>query len=281
MPELIGQIDGPSGNVYTIGGLLGQNEVYDTYKCTLPDGRICFAKVAAMNAMNGRLDREVYILNQIAEHTVRIEASYAEKFPGSAPLNYHICFPKAEETFLFVDKAGKRRVSIVSLFELTENITDLAPMAYIGSRENTRVDPKTSAWMLGKMLKVLVFTHSIGLSLGSLSGEKILLQRDNHLVALLDLTNAVFTGDERLDEESARIEIMQLAQAVFDVLGGNFALGTIPEDKQLPDDRYAAFLKSLADGKETSAKNAHMMHYSLIEEMWGIKYHPYTAYEIK
>lgn len=281
MPELIGQIDGPSGNVYTIGGLLGQNEVYDTYKCTLSDGRICFAKVAASSAMNGRLDREAYILAQVAEHAARVEASYAEKFPGSGPLNYHICFPEVEETFLFADKEGKRRVNIVSFFELTEHITDLAPMAYIGSRELTRVDPKTSAWMIGKMLKLLVFTHSIGLSLGNLSGEKILLQRDNHLVALLDFTSAVFTSDDRLDEELARAEIMQLAQAVFDVLGGDFALGTIPEDEQMPDDRYAVFLKSLADGKETSAKNAHKMHYSLIEEMWGKKYHPYTAYDLK
>ncbi len=279
MSKVIEKITSPAGTSYVVSDILGENDVYTTYKCILSDERVCFMKIAKSPACNGLLDREAYVLRSLASEAARIEEIYAEKNSGKPPLNYHICFPKLEETFVAV-KQGGLRVNVVSFFELTDSITDLAPMAYITTREKMRVDPKTSAWMLGKMLKFLRFTHNMGISIGKLSGENILLQRANHLVAVYDWTDAVLVGETPLDEDSAREEIMQLAHAIFAVLGGDPITGTIPDDKQLPDSRFAEFLKHLADGKDCSAKNAHVAFYELIENMWGIKYHPYTDYEL-
>ena len=278
MTEIIEQITSPTGATYVIGSVLGENEIYTTYKCTLPDKRICFLKMARSVACNGLLDREAYVLQSLKNEATRIEESYAEEKPDNPPLNYHICFPKLEETFL-AEKQGGLRMNVLSFFELTDSITDLAPMAYISSREEMRVDPKTSAWMLGKTLKFLRFTQSVGISIGKLSGEKILLQRENHLIGIYDWTNAVMT-EAPLDEDSAREEIVGIAQAAILALGGNPITGILPESEQLSDSRFATFLKQLADGKECSAKNAHITFYELIESMWGKKYHPYTAYEL-
>jgi len=161
-----------------------------------------------------------------------------------------------------------------------DGLSTLVPVGHITSRDCVRVDPKTSAWMLGKLLKLLVFLHSQNISLGPhVTGENILIERHEHYVIVFDLTGAVFHS-EGIPQEIAREEISQAAREVIYVLGGDPDMGVLPKDEQDADGRYANYVLGLARGGECDAKEAHAKFYELVRSLWPREYWPFTSHPL-
>jgi hypothetical protein len=162
---------------------------------------------------------------------------------------------------------------------IKEQVMELAPLERIASRENTRVDPRTSAWIMGKLLKLLTFTHDHGVT-STITGENILINKNEHFVALFDWSNSL-QREEPLSGHVAAGEIAAAAKEVIKALGGNPDTGELPQDDQLPDVRYEAFLWNLACEKQDNAHEAHQGFYRLVDELWPKGFHPYAAYPLE
>lgn len=272
-------ITSPAGNTYEVLKLIGKTDPFNLYECRLTDGRECILKIATTAAANDLLDREAFLLQTMREDAARLEAEYAEVKKGEMLLNYQFCFPGLVETFIDPDQ-GDRRINILSFFEISKKLSDLVPISHLMSRDHVRVDPKTSAWMLGKLLKLLVFTHSLGIRIPNLDGENIIINRDEHFVAVADWTQAA-QGEAPLSSAFAMREIEQVAEQVILALGGNLETGEIPPDKQLGDGRYEELLFRLSRGAYADAKTAHGEFYELVGTLWPRGFHPFTAYAVK
>ena len=275
--ETMDTIKSPKGQ-YRVGNILGETETFALYECFLSDDSVCILKIAKAISNNGPLDREAYILQLMREKAAVIEKEAARVEPGMREMGYQRFFPDLVESFIAVDQ-GNRRVNILSLIESGEKLSDLAPLEQLASREHVRVDPKTSVWILGKLLKMLDFAHFQGITV-ELDGENILINRERHLVTIFDWSGSTIIDGE-VPSCDARMEISRAAKEVILALGGNPETGEIPKDSQLKDDGYERLLFSLVDGHETNAGTAHKKFYSFVRAEWPGKFHPFTAYALK
>jgi hypothetical protein len=279
-------ITSPSGQIYTVmvEKPLGATDTFNLYQCILPDTRVCILKIASSIEHNGLLDREAYLLQTMQDEAASLEKEYVSKKKGDKMLNYQLLFPKLIESFIDPGQ-DKRRINVLSLFENTDdegNITSIkleddVPLSHLESRERVYIDHRTSAWILGKLIKLLSFAHALGISLGEINSENIILNRDQHYVALFDWSNATMSSG-KVSPSVISEELSQLANEIIRAMGGNPETGKLLSDDEFPP--YADFLRSLSLGKETDAFTAHEKFYELIRALWPREFYPFTVNKI-
>jgi hypothetical protein len=279
------EITSPNGVKYSIKERPGRDDnrikatsCFNFYICTTPEHpeQELVLKIATEVEYNNLLGQEVSRLHFLRGQAVDLEKEYLHISKEKEPvLNYQLGFPKVVDSFVSETQGG-RRVAILG-FDIANELGNLVPVLHVTTRDRVRVDPKTSAWILGKFLKLLVFFQSQNISVGQVSGGNMLIERDQHYLAFFDLSDAVFYP-EGVPKEIFRNEISKIAQAVIVLLGGSGASGKIPCDDQLTDGRYEKILGRLAFGDYDDAAKAHEEFYQVMRALWGKKFHPYTTY---
>lgn len=265
----------PSGTSYEVHEtLLGGTDTFNLYECQPPDRTNAILKIAKTIAENGLLDREAYILQLLRDGAKSLEEEYAVATGGTnPPLNNHFFFPNLIETFTVSDQEN-RRVLLLQFPDISKKLSDLVPLSYI-TKDRLRVDPRTSAWILGKLLKLLVFTQQLGIAVGTISADNILINKKEHLVCLFDWSDAS-TQDTETPPEVTSKEISCITKEVLNILGV-LPDGSLPSDDQLIDKRYEDYLKRLSSGTEHDPDTAHQQFYELIRSLWPREYHPFTT----
>ncbi len=259
---------------YQVQNLVGENDRFRYFRVQNPESpdSELMLKIGVSTAQNGILDREAFLLGELTEAAAGLEAEYQRKFPGHNRLNYTICFPQVVETFVVPDQ-GSRRVVVLG-FQAVDRLIDLVPISFIRERDRSRVDMKTSVWILGKTLKFLDFVHSCDVGFGSLADhETTLIEKEHHLVTLLDWSQA----KRGFDAKSRREEVALAARNVWWLLGGDLATMTLPKDDPDYDSAYEAVLMSLTRGAFCDAREAHSAFYHTVESLWGRNFHPFTT----
>ena len=252
-----------------------RNRLAQSATCTVylvtdeADGSWYLLKVSTDIAGNGLLDREALVLKDIEAEVDRIRTT--EK-PGTTDggLHYEKCFPRLRESFLLTEQ-DNRRINIIEIPD-TDSIGDLVPIERWRTREKVRIDPKSSAWVMGRLLKVFTLTHPIGISVGKIDGGNILANAKMHRALFFDWTEAhqypLYVPPEKVGEE-----IAAAATQVFLALGGSVGKGTLPDSDQLTDARYATLLLQFMGGSERDPDKAAKRFYKLVREMWGKEFH--------
>jgi hypothetical protein len=262
--------------IYKIFDKVAEAEKYRLYLCFLRY-RQCLLQIANAKEFNGDLDRAAYLLGELKRRADELEAEYAKvKDDPIKTLSYDLQFPELVDSFI-PQQQGGRRVNILA-FRNVEDITFMVPIINITSRDCLRVDLRTSGWILGKLLKLLVLTQSEGISIGLISGNNILIEPDKHYVLIFDWLLSELHSD-KLTIEKRRQEISQVAQAVITLIGGNPVTGIIPNDGdesiECYDD-YTNYILRLARGNESNVQLAHEGLYKLMARFWH-GYHPFTV----
>lgn len=267
-------------DAYFVEALVGENECFRYYRASSDEqkDRDLMLKIGTTLEQNGVLDKEAFLLLLMTEEADRLEAEHARLHEGAEALNYQIGFPTVIESFI-AQEQGARRVLVLA-FEAADSLAELAPLSLIRARNCVRVDPKTSAWVMGKLLKIIAFAHGQGIKVRDLTGENILVVREpNHLVTVLNWSSSILRKSPLASHE-AREDIRAAACEVLMLLGGDPATGMLPEDEQLLGNGYAEFLTGLARGVYSNAYEAHSAFYHLVEAIWGRKFHPWTTYPL-
>ncbi len=265
---------------YLVGKLIGETDQFRIYQCELPGGGVGILKIAVSLAQNGLLDREAFILQTLREEAERCEEEYRKLNPDKV-LNYAIQFPNLVESFISPEQGG-RRINIMNFVNVSDYIGKLVPIEQVITRVRARVDPRTSAWIMGKILKLLSFAHGQGISVGRITAENILLECEEHYVAFFDWSQAMVHMENEVPAEVASKEISQAAKVVISLLGGNLDTGELPPDEQIKDDRYAQHLFALAQGEENDSFRAHGAFYDFIRNTLGWSgWHKFTDYSLE
>jgi hypothetical protein len=244
------------------------------------DGQWYMLKVSSDTASNGFLDREALVLRDIEAAVKRIRADEPDGFKGGA-FRFEKCFPRLQESFLFKEQ-GNRRINIIAVpaADLGDR-ADLMPLERYRTRRQLLIDPKTSTWLMGRLLKIFALTHPIGVSVGQINGGNILVRPGEkdlraHRALFFDWTKA-HQYEQVVPPEKVGEEIAQAATQVFIALGGNVGTGTLPASDQLVDNRYAELLVQFMSGRERDPDMARQRFYNLVRDMWDQEFHPFTT----
>ncbi|MFZ4648517.1 MAG: hypothetical protein ACOYMB_02640 [Patescibacteria group bacterium] len=272
------EIVGPSGQIYVVGKDFGGDGRYKLYSCHFGDHEVCILKIAKKIAFNGLLDREAFLLKEMHKAALTLEEFHQQNPENKYPLNCHFFFPELVETFISPEQ-GNSRISILNFGHIAKNLSDLSRMSSLTLEESIRVDPKTSSWILGRLLKLLTFTHDQHVLIGALNGDNILINREKHHVAILNWIDAKICSGE-VSKELAAEEIVAVVREVLISLGANQKTGELLPDKQLSDKQYQEIIQLLLAGKIKNAVEAHQKFYELIRSLWPSAFHKFTSYHI-
>lgn len=268
-------IESDSG-LYEIREQVADARQYRLYLCLQRQtGRRCLLQIAKTMENNGELDRAAFILKELKRRADELEAEYAGvKADSKDLLNYDLGFPELVDSFICRLQGG-RRINILA-FRNVEDVSDIVPLINITAKDRLRVELRTSVWIMGKLLKLLVFAHSENISVGLISGGNILIEPVQHYVLIFDWSAAQTHVNAILADIRCQ-EITQAAQAVITVLGGDLETDTFPNDGDENRDQYLSHLLRLARGSESNAERAHAKFYELIDSLWKREFHPFAT----
>ena len=263
---------------YAVLKQVGETELYRVYIVVdVADNQEYLLKIAPDVLGNGGLDREAFTLREIEKEIAQVDAKFKQKNNTEDGLGFQRCFPRLVESFL-VPEQGNRRVNVIAIYGVKQ-VTDLVPLEQWRTRERRRIDPKSSAWIMGRMLKIFTLTHPLGVSVGKIDGGNILVNPEAHHVVFFDWSLARH-HDGQVSATLAREEISAAATQVVLALGGNPKTGALPASEQLPDNRYADLLGTFVKRKVSSPFTAGQDFYGLLNELWKSEFHPFTTIPI-
>lgn len=263
-----------SSSSYSVGTLVGEMSNYRLYKCRKNnDERELLLQIPIDISGNGNIDRNAYFLNRLKIESDLIEEEYAKvKESTDDMLNYHFCFPELVDSFICSDQ-GNRVINVIA-FRGVQKVEDVFPTQKIISGDHY-IDYRTSAWIMGKILKLLVFTQSLKISVGMVDTGNILIVPNRHFVMIFDWSEAK-NYDGLIPSEVRSEEISLAAHVVIDLLGGDYITESFPKNLEEGCIPYSEYLFCLAKGGQKRAKKAHEQFYEIIEGLWGRKFHPFT-----
>jgi hypothetical protein len=248
-----------------LGEKVADTTAYRVYLCQeLGSGRTCLLQISAESTHNGGLDRAAYVLKELRKAADQLEELYATQSNGKK-LHYDRLFPVLVDSFTAASQGG-RRVNVLAFTDV-EAPTQMVPLSNLAEKDRLRVELPSSAWIMGRLLKLLVLVHDENISVGSLSGNNILLDVKQHFAVVFDWSSAT-THPSAVPASVRKEDIANAAKAVFGAIGGNPKSGAYICANN--DERsYYEFLWNLASRREASAQHAHEQFYELSDRLFG------------
>jgi hypothetical protein len=265
---------------YAVGVDIGGTDEFTLYDCPLPQGKAGVMKIAASPEYNGNLDREAYILQTLRNEALEIENRYKAEKGERESLGYQLMLPRLVESFVLPEEEGGLHVLILAVDEIVDDIRKLVPLERLHLHEHVRIDPKTSVWILGKLLKLLDFAHGFGVNV-VVNGENIVINPDKHIVLIFDWSGSTVRNHALSPGEDLAAEISAAAREVVLALGGDPETCELPPDKQLEGDWYQNLLQEISSGEIQSAEDAHGRFYDAVRSVWPKKFHPFTTHSLE
>jgi len=152
-------------DVYEVGKVVAENERYRLRLCTNSKGKELMLQVSMGPEHNGEVGRNAWMLTKLREAARVLEERFAKKGTDKR-LNYELGFSKIWDTFML---KGGRQVSIIGLRDIVK-VSSAIPVVKLW-KDSLRVDLRTSAWMMGKLLKTMTFAHDNRYQIGNVSSE--------------------------------------------------------------------------------------------------------------
>ena len=259
---------------YQVGGKpVAETDSYRVYVCEdVASGRRYLSQVATSVVKNGGLERAAYLLRELGSTAELFERENALVNPGRL-VSYDRLFPQLVEGFIADDQGG-RRVNILGFTEVDDPAL-LVPLSNLAVKDGLRVSLPSSAWVMGRLLKLLGFAHGEGIAVKALGGGNILLEPARHFALVFDWSAAT-TYQLEVPTAVRKDDIAGAAKTVLASIGANIETGTYPYSLD-KDQRYVDFLWRLANHREANAQRAHEQFYELVGELWGRKFRKFET----
>lgn len=256
---------------YDVSEQVAEAANYRLYICKdVASGQQALLQVATSVMQNGGLERAAFVLKQLKQTSDLFEVEFASR-GGQGLLSYERLFPQVHDSFIS-EAQGNRRCNVLTISEV-DDVHQLVPLSNVTTRNSLRVALPSSAWVMGRLLKLLTFVHGEGIAVRSLSSRNILLEPARHFVVVLDWSSAL-THPAEVPMTLRKDDIASAATAVFAAIGGNPNTGEFSYDG---DRRYVEFIWRLASRREGNAERAHEQFYELVSELWGRKFRPFET----
>ena len=271
------EVKSPTGRTYIVGIELGSNTRFKFYKCATESDTACVLKIARKTAFNGLLDREAFLLETLEQEALELEIEYG-KIKTDKKLNYHFFFPRFLESFISEEQGGSR-ISVLSFSHVAKDLSDLTPLSYLSEREYVRIDPRSSAWILGKLLTMLAFLNNQSVFASDLSGDNIFINRHEHYVMLFDWTQATL-GSGEISKDLIALNISRITKEVIKALDGDLISKKLPEDNDLIENNYEKYLFELSSGMIKDVVKAHQAFYDIVLSAWPKEFYSFKTHSL-
>lgn len=268
-------ITGQNGN-YEVMRKLGSTEYTNYHICRDDAGNWQVLAIASTAEQNAVIDRTEYLLKRLIENSEKYEEEFAQQTQSDRRIHYDWLFPQVVDQFVLHEQ-GERRVNILAFPDI--DLRKAFALTQIAEK-GQRVDLKTSAWIMGRFLKLLGFLHESNVQTPILTSN-FLLEPDSHRLLMLNWTSATI-GDTPTPAQQC-FAIKQAAECVLLLLGAEYTDNVWHYDYELGngEERYIRRLQTMHKGKYPSAYQAHTAFYEVVDSLWGKQFHPFTIYEKK
>lgn len=236
-----------------------------TYKLVIaksPSGQLGLAMLAATAENNSAVDRQARVLKTV--QTIASVEDASAKSREMTPPFYGAMVPVVLETF--TTEEGRLGV-FMGYHEVISSYKQLIPLSVATATQ--RVDLKSAAWMMGKLLKLLGFVHALDFTIGFIDGSNIFIETAQHGVFVLDFTNA----NEEPTEAEQQQEVMAGIRAIWMAAGGTETADPPHDSGIMTAEQHAqfvSFMRELMAGK-TEANQAHDEAYVMYNSIWPPK----------
>lgn len=293
------KIPGTAGRKYqtyltSSGSPLVQSNTFRLYICEIEDGRFGVLKVSANVSRDGEslpiakiqqntklVRKEAQLLTRMRQESIVFDEWLVSV--GKESAYHHSFFPAVVDSF----ETGDGRYAIVLGYpEAIKTLAELSAVTQLMGKPGARkrIDLK-SAWIFGKLLKVLNYAHKLGILNNSLFASNVLISQAEHAVILFDWRNA--TQEEELTVAQQRREIQQAASIFVEFAGGKWdgEVLTLPHDTELmtveEHEQFVAFFVRIFKGVECgTAYDEHTNWYALLDSVWARGFHDFTLYPL-
>ena len=267
---------GASGT-YRVGNLLATTSAFRVYLAQEVGGQYCLLQVAASIEANGGLDRAAFLLQRFEATADVFDVEYA-KTHERKHLHYDRLYPAVIESFVSPQQGG-RRINVLALTDV-DDIFRVVPLSNLRMKDRLRIDPETSAWIMGRLLKLLAFVHGEGVAHGSLVAKNVVLDPKNHFAITLDWSHARMFPSQ-VPGDIAALDIADAATAVFASIGGNTTTGTWPYEGHEAYTNLLLRLMFMRTSKVSTrpggAERVMDQFYELVRSEYGRVFHPFTT----
>jgi serine/threonine protein kinase len=265
---------------YEVDALVAENSLSRLRSCTDATGREMLFQIALDAGKNAELSRNGWALTTLKDASDEVEEQY--KAGGhDGKLNYELGFPELTDSFIF-DGQGSRQVNVLRFREVPK-LESVIPLLKIW-KGGLRVDLRTSAWILGKLLKTISFAHDNRIQVRKIAGNNVLIEPDRHYVMVFDWSDMIVHG-RSVPLSIVREEIKAAAELAIKAVGGDLDRACECDTDPL----YTGVLQSLATSGTSDAGKAHSMLYGAVDALcddpnntsWKRGFHEFTTYSLK
>lgn len=237
-------------DLYDLQSLVAKNNRFELFQCNNKSGEEFLYQVPT-EIGDEHVDTNVFFLDKLNALSNDVQAL------SETVLNYNLGFPSVVDRFVEDEKS-----SYVLKFNGVEQISDIIPIIKL-HKEGFKVDLRTSAWIMGKLLKTLSFAHANKIEICDISANNILIYPNMHYVIVFDWSKAELT---KITSVIAKREIKKAANVLIKAVGGDLESARLCD----ADDLYISYIEKLADNGETSAAKAHTIFYGVVDELCSI-----------
>lgn len=244
---------------YEVGDLIGEASKFRIYLGNDGEKNVVI-KVAKTFEDGDLLAKEASWFNVLRAFIAQVASM--QKDLGQTGAHYDWLFANLTSSFLESTQQD-RRINVLETVDV--DFSKLIPLSKL--RNQTEIDARSSVWILGRFLKIYSFYELLAAS------------GDNPIVQYADFS----PGDYLIGPERHRLIYYNHSGATADVIANTYVMAIakfmlewmVTKDDSA-EQKYYQLLSDFAAKGRATCKEAHAELYQLVDELWGIKYHPFT-----
>lgn len=242
---------------YTVGDEIAKNDIYRLFKGAYDNTEVIIQEAIDYD----KVMRNGYILNKLKNYSDEIEKH------ENGPFNYNFGFPNLIESI----NQNNNLYNIIS-FNGIRDISSVFPILRIW-KNSLCVDLRTSAWMLGKLLKMVSFAHDNDIIINKINGNNILIypgydDNPNHYIIVFDWSECIIGATPLGIRNDIKLSAKLIAKAIGET-----------NDVRPIEMPYVDIVKSLSDNGMSDAHKAYSMFYDVVDSIWEKELYQFTTTE--
>ena len=243
-----------------VGNRIGEASKFRIYSGKTDSGEQVILKVAKTFEDGDILAEEASKFNILK--TFETQVALLQEQQGYTNSHYDWLFADLSSSFMEPTQ-GDRRINVFMIPDI--DLSELVPLTKLHSE--IEIDARTSVWILGRFLKFYSFFELLTASEDNPIARYPLFSPDDYLIGPEKhrLIYYNFSGD------MADVTALNFVKAV-----AKFVLDWTIIGDDSTEQEYLGLLKNFSEYGRDSFEEAHGDLYRLIEELWGIQYHPFT-----
>jgi hypothetical protein len=245
--------------------ILAETATYRIYLCEeVKTKQEHLLMISTTAAHNGSLSKMAFVLGELNKASAEYEVENARS--SEKKIHYDWLFPMLKESFISTSQNG-RRVLIVSF--AGTNVANATSLSSIKHKAQ-RMSLETSAWVMGRLLKLIAFTQEICITGLHLLEDSVWVDLEDHHMVVLDWSEIIIFPGSVPSEACAR-DISLAAKIIFKALGGDVKTGLYRYDENHP---YPKYLWQLATKNSGLGVQEHKQFYEFIHGLFGSGFRP-------